>query len=74
MIEKCRKIGSNIIDLIAVLLIGFVFIANLLRTCRVSYDDAEVVSYSTSTCYVFFCSYITAKCILLFAYNNKNRY
>ena len=54
MIEKCRKIGSNIIDLIAVLLIGFVFIANLLRTCRVSYDDAEVVSYSTSTCYVFF--------------------
>ena len=54
MIEKCRKIGSNIIDLIAVLLIGFVFIANLLRTCRVSYDDAEVVSYSTSTSYVFF--------------------
>ena len=32
MIEKCRKIGSNIIDLIAVLLIGFVFIAYFIIT------------------------------------------
>ena len=66
MLDKCKKAGSAVIDIIALVLLGLVFAANLIWTCHVSYDNAEIVSYSASLRYLLFVP-VVLLCVYLYA-------
>ena len=66
MLDKCKKAGSAVIDVLALVLLGLVFAANLIWTCHVSYDDAEIVSYSVSPLYLVFVP-VALLCVYLYA-------
>ena len=44
MLNNLRKVGTGIVSVVAFIVIGFVFVANLIVTTHVSYDGGEVVS------------------------------
>lgn len=75
MLNNVRKVGTGIVSVVAFIVVGFIFVANLIVTTHVSYDGGEVVSYSNAVWWLLFvpvvalCGFLYNK---IFARMNSN--